>query len=30
LKNGFEEKKEAVKALELETNEVDSVYLQKG
>ena len=28
-KNDFEERKEAVKALELETNEFDSVYLQK-
>ena len=30
FENGFEERKEAVKALELKTNEVDSVYLQKG
>jgi len=30
LKNSFDERKEAVKALELETNEVDSIDLQKG
>jgi len=29
LKNSFEERKEAVKALELKTNEVDSIDLQK-
>jgi len=29
LKNGFGERKEAVKALELKTNEVSPIYLQK-